>query len=144
MKLIILALCLLRACPLSAEPLKVVASYDDFAAHGLRADVKQRDGRVFALLVESSDPAKILPEWMQAFYVARRDATTARPSYEFDMTKPNRVGAFIGWAETKADLVLIIGPLLREGERFQDKQYLAISASDLINWRGKNSNKNSK
>ena len=141
MKLALLALLLIASAALGGEPLTVVSRYEEFAAHGLKADVFYNKGKVMALGVESVDPAKRLPDWMQAFYVAKRDAETAQPLYSFDMNKPNRVGAFFGWSETDADLVLIIGPRLRDGQTFKGKQYLAIAVKDLISWRGNTARK---
>jgi hypothetical protein len=136
MKLAFFFLLLLGTCAFGGEPLTVVKSYEEFAAQGLKADVLYYGGKVGALRVESIDPVKKLPEWMQAFYLAKRNAETAEPEYEFDMSKPDRVSAFIGWNETKADWVLIIGPDLREFDTFKGKKYLAISVNDLIAWRG--------
>jgi hypothetical protein len=133
----VLLLVFLVAGAFAGEPLTVVKTYEEFAAYGLKADViYDKNQKIMAINVEAVDPAKKLPDWMQAFYVAPRDAQTARPTYVFDMAKPNRVGAFMGWMAGKSDLVFIVGPSLREGQTFTGKQYLAISADDLIAWRG--------
>jgi len=135
-KLALILLLLPGICVFGGEPLTVVKSYEEFAAQGLEAGVLHYKGRVVALGVKSVDPKKRLPEWMQAFYVTKRDAESAEPLYEFDMSSPDRVGAFFSWNETKEDWVLVIGPRLGEFDTFTGKKYPAISVNDLIKWRG--------
>lgn len=121
----------------AAEDLSVVGSYEEFAAAGLNADVTYYKGKVMALGVKAADPKVVLPDWMQAFYVLPRNRNRGHASYIFDMRKPNRIGAFIGWSEEGTEnMVLLVGPTLREGETFDDKKYIAISTADLIRWRG--------
>ena len=121
-----------------AKEIKVVERYEDFAATGLKADVKYYKGKVLSLGVKAVDPKVVLPEWMQAFYVLRRDHNRGHALYIFDMTQPDRVGATIGWTERGTEnVVLLIGPRLQEGDTFDGKTYIAISAADLIRWRGR-------
>jgi hypothetical protein len=136
MKFSLLLFLLFSTATFAGESVTVVKNYHDLAAHGLQADVIYNNGLVVAISVKAAVADKKLPDWMEAFYIAAPDAETAKPTYIFDMTKPNRVGVFIGWTEMKTDHVLIIGPLLRDGQTFKGTKYLAISVNDLIAWRG--------
>lgn len=133
--LVLFLLFLLGFGAFAGEPVTVVTRYDEFAAHGLEADVMYHEGKVMALTVKSVDRAKKPPAWMQAFYVSKGDAETAMLYYDF---AGGSVGAFIGWSENQPDSVLIIGPKLRDRETFKGKQYVAIKVNDLIAWRGRN------